>query len=378
MTGQDWIYMLNDQDELERIPNEPYADEALLQQLIADHPKLLSGDLIDPDNPPRWLLIRSEAGIPDKSDGGDRWAVDHLLLDQWGRPTFVEVKRSTDTRIRREVVGQMLDYAANASAYWPADRIRGLAVETAGGAEALEKRLTRFLSAGATPVSDDDAIETFWSTVQQHLINGEVRLLFVADRIPTELRRVIEFLNDHMPAIEVLGIEIRQYLGQNLKALVPRVVGQTEYARQSKTGKKPRSKLTREKFLALCSDEARPLFETVLAEAAAHDMNVFWGSTGFSLRVRRSSGDLASLVYGVTPEYYDDGMTHLEVYFAQLIPADEPQTLRQKLLETAPFQERGQYTLDLALEPEHIDNAGHALPLLWEAATRMNRNPAGP
>ena len=28
-------------------------------------------------------------------------------------PTLVEVKRSSDTRIRREVVGQMLDYAAN-------------------------------------------------------------------------------------------------------------------------------------------------------------------------------------------------------------------------------------------------------------------------
>ena len=29
-------------------------------------------------------------------------------------PTLVEVKRSSDTRIRREVVGQMLHYAANA------------------------------------------------------------------------------------------------------------------------------------------------------------------------------------------------------------------------------------------------------------------------
>jgi hypothetical protein len=28
-------------------------------------------------------------------------------------PTLLEVKRSSDTRIRREVVGQMLDYAAN-------------------------------------------------------------------------------------------------------------------------------------------------------------------------------------------------------------------------------------------------------------------------
>ena len=37
-----------------------------------------------------------------------------------------EVKRSTDTRIRREVVGQMLDYAADAVTYWPVTRIRSM------------------------------------------------------------------------------------------------------------------------------------------------------------------------------------------------------------------------------------------------------------
>ena len=37
---------------------------------------------------------------------------------------MVEVKRSTDTRLRRELVGQMLDYAANAVVYWPLEEIR--------------------------------------------------------------------------------------------------------------------------------------------------------------------------------------------------------------------------------------------------------------
>jgi len=57
-------------------------------------------------------------------EGGDCWFVDHLLIDQDGIPTLVEVKRSTDTRIRREVVGQMLDYAANAVVYWPVETIK--------------------------------------------------------------------------------------------------------------------------------------------------------------------------------------------------------------------------------------------------------------
>jgi hypothetical protein len=49
-------------------------------------------------------------------------------------PTLVEVKRSSDTRIRREVVGQMLDYAANAVVYWPLERLRAT-FEASEGAE---------------------------------------------------------------------------------------------------------------------------------------------------------------------------------------------------------------------------------------------------
>jgi hypothetical protein len=70
-------------------------------------------------------------GVPDPSGLGDRWSLDHLYLDQDGIPTFVECKRATDTRIRREVVAQMLDYAANGLKHWSMDQLRQAATETA-------------------------------------------------------------------------------------------------------------------------------------------------------------------------------------------------------------------------------------------------------
>ncbi len=48
---------------------------------------------------------------------------DHLFLDQDGIPTIVETKRSSDNRLRREVMAQMLDYASNALIYLPVDEI---------------------------------------------------------------------------------------------------------------------------------------------------------------------------------------------------------------------------------------------------------------
>ena len=54
-----------------------------------------------------------------------------------------------------------------------------------------------------------------------------MRLLFVADDIPRELRRIIEFLNEKMSGggVDVLGVEIRQHRGEGISALVPRIAG---------------------------------------------------------------------------------------------------------------------------------------------------------
>lgn len=51
-------------------------------------------------------------------------SLDLFLLDQDGIPTLVEVKRSSDTRTRREVVAQMLDYAANLVSFLNVNEIK--------------------------------------------------------------------------------------------------------------------------------------------------------------------------------------------------------------------------------------------------------------
>ena len=106
-------------DKLVRMDESPYASEDLLQELLEKHPNLLAGDQIDSAHPRRWLLVKREAKLASEEDGEGRWSVDHLFLDQDGIPTIVEVKRSSDTRIRREVVGQMLDYPCSSVIDFP-------------------------------------------------------------------------------------------------------------------------------------------------------------------------------------------------------------------------------------------------------------------
>jgi hypothetical protein len=90
-----------------------------LQRILEKNPDLLPGDQIDPDDPRRWLLLKREMPVPDPGNGTDRWSIDFLFADQDAMPTFVECKRCADTRARREIVGQMLEYAANGHHYGP-------------------------------------------------------------------------------------------------------------------------------------------------------------------------------------------------------------------------------------------------------------------
>ena len=102
-------------ERLVEMIEESYALEDHLQELIERHPNLLAGDQVNPDSPRRWLMLSREVAVPGEEGGAGRWSLDHLLLDQDAIPTLIEVKRSSDSRIRREVVGQMLDYARTQS-----------------------------------------------------------------------------------------------------------------------------------------------------------------------------------------------------------------------------------------------------------------------
>jgi len=215
------IFVVESGGRLQRLRESPFDSEDDFQDLIARYPDLIPGGEIDPEVPRRWLFLTREAPITDRDNGGARWALDHLFVDQEAIPTFVEVKRRGDTRLRREVVGQMLDYAANAVAYWSQDVLWEAFEKSARGrSREPAELLAEFL--------DDPAEqETFWDRVWTNLRAGRVRLLFVADHVPAELQRVIEFLNEQMNPAEVLGIELRHFSGDGLRTLVPRVVGRT-------------------------------------------------------------------------------------------------------------------------------------------------------
>jgi hypothetical protein len=226
VTELDGLFHIDGADALTAMHVTPYAAESLLQGLLTRHPDLLAGGQMDPNSPRRWLLISQEHGVPDRDEAtGDRWSLDHLFVDQDAIPTLVEVKRSSDTRIRREVVGQMMDYAANGVLYWPLDRLRETFSATQRDLLGLDPdEAVRDLTG-----DPDDDVETFFDRVFENLRAGHVRLVFVADMVPDELRRIVEFLNVQMSPAEVFAVEVKQYTAPGFtgRTIVPTVIGRT-------------------------------------------------------------------------------------------------------------------------------------------------------
>jgi ribosomal protein L7Ae-like RNA K-turn-binding protein len=261
----------------------PFEKELVLQDLLTKYPNLIPGDELDEESPRRWLLVSDEMGIPDNDGGGDRWSLDHLFLDQDGVPTYIECKRASDTRIRREVVAQMLDYAANGTAYWSIERIREKAAENAKARGKSLDEVVAELLGGA----EAEQVDAYWKLVETKLRKGQVRLVFVADEIPRELRRLVEFLNERMQDVSAVAVEIKQYLGDGRRAVVPRVIGLTEQAKATKQasgsggGKKA---ISPEDFYAACEPAARAAFQRIEAAAQEAGHLVTWYTTSFSVR----------------------------------------------------------------------------------------------
>lgn len=270
------IYTVDADNRLTAMNPAAPENEDAMQRLIADYPEIIA----DADG--ALLLIRREQPIADAE--GARWSLDHLFVTRGGVPVLVEMKRASDTRLRREVVGQMLDYAANATAHWRAGTIAASFAATAAtqGRDA-DQVLADFLGDAADP-------DAFWPQVDANFAAGRIKLVFVADAIPRELARIVEFLNEQMKA-DVRAVELSWFEGRGVRAFTPRVIGETERAQAAKGGGSATIPLSSEEWIA-----ARFAGHDDAARAGAARFAEIVEAAGWSLELPATQGSLSAVL----------------------------------------------------------------------------------
>ncbi|NMM17240.1 MAG: hypothetical protein HHJ14_08940 [Cellulomonas sp.] len=260
-------------DGLTLLEQRAYESEALLQAALAQFPEVIAGLTTAGGIEPRLMLVSREMVVASADDVPGAFSLDHLFLDQAGVPVLVEVKRSSNSEIRRQVVGQMLDYAASAVKVWSIESVRQSFERTAEAVGRDPAELVRELRA-------DIDVEEFWRAVESNLRSGRIRMVFVADALPESLVRIIEFLNEQMSSAEVLGIEVRQYVGGSHTVYVPRVVGNTSTAVAQKrtTGVQPWDEAS---FVAAvevrCTPAEASLVGRLMGDVRERGVRLVWG-----------------------------------------------------------------------------------------------------
>ncbi|MCC6943735.1 MAG: hypothetical protein IT335_04100 [Thermomicrobiales bacterium] len=146
----------------------------------------------------------------------------------------------------------------------------------------------------------ESGTEEYWRQAERNLRDGRIRLLFVADRIPVSLRRIIEFLNHQMDPAEVLALEVRQFVGaageESLQTLVPRVVGQNESRRKSSSS----VQLRRERLPEISAEEIVAGFPEATRDVLVSLLNTS-RDLGWSVRTKAHTST-QNIELGVTQE----------------------------------------------------------------------------
>jgi hypothetical protein len=254
----------------------------------------------------------------------------------------------------------MLDYAANGTSYWKMDSLRQSAAETAQkNGKSLNDEILKLLDS-----DEPSRVDQYWLQVEEKLRTANVRLIFVADSVPSELRRVVEFLNEQMTTVEVLAVEAKQFVGEGVSAIVPRLLGLTENAREVKH-QGNRKQTNQEELLSKCSSEISQFFGHVMDYAIQHGHSIYWGTSGFSIRVHFPGLDnVASIAYGYPPNTF-------QIYFAHLPFSDEDiSSLRQEILALGVFKEAPK-TLILQLHNDNLQLAKDAYELMEKRVTTL-------
>ena len=183
---------------------QPFPDEATLQEMVAENPNLLplAGS-------PRLIVLGREVQV-----GNGK--VDVLAVEPTGRPAIVEVKLRKNPDAPRAVVAQILAYAAS---------LQGLSLQSLEQGSLhgpLQKKGYASLTEAIQDQESAVDIGDFRASFQEHLNNGQFRLVLVLDDASSELESIIGYLETvTLPGLTIDLVTVKVYEVGGVQVALP-------------------------------------------------------------------------------------------------------------------------------------------------------------
>lgn len=246
----------------EVVESSAYIDEHHLQKLLDESPEIVSLDEIRPDAGPLVATVR-EYNLPVGS-------IDLLGFTARGDIVIIECKRAANTQAKREVIGQILDYAAHLweITYEDLDEkvkaIKGLSL-----AELVH-----------TKTGEDWDEEEFRGNIRSALVEGNFILIIVVDEINEELNRIVRYVNaTGSPSFSFAALEMRRFTTDQAEMLVPHVFGPVHATPRQRPASK--NKWSADSFFpelrSRHGEQAEATARAIFAWAEQKKMRNWWG-----------------------------------------------------------------------------------------------------
>ena len=244
------------------VESSAYIDESHLQKLLDESPEVVSLEEIRPGAGQLVAAIR-EFSLP-------VGYIDLLAFTAQGDIAIIECKQAKNTQAKREVIGQILDYAAH---LWEMsyesldDKVR--AIKSMSLADFVHSK-----------TGEDWDEEQFRANVRAGLADGNFILVIVVDEINDELSRIVRYVNaTGSTSFSFAALEMRRFTTEQAEMLVPHVFGPVHAApKQSSAGK---NKWSEETFFPelrrLHGDQAEANAHVILEWCKQKEFNIWWG-----------------------------------------------------------------------------------------------------
>jgi hypothetical protein len=194
-------------------------DEGFLQKLIEQCPEILPISEIDSSFDSVVHLCREMS-----TNAGP---IDNMLVTRTGQPVVVECKLWRNPEARREVIGQILDYAKELSRFSSADLQREVNKRLGTSGDVVFDRVNAIY-----PELDQIA---FNDSLTRNLRTGRIMLLIVGDGIREGVESITEYVALHSGLHFTLGlVELPVFeMPDGQKLVTPRVVAHTVLVRRT-------------------------------------------------------------------------------------------------------------------------------------------------
>jgi hypothetical protein len=204
------------------VKSKPFVYEELLERSIADIPELLPLEVISDEAAYYQTLGRqwpAGTGIADV-----------ILVGSDGVLTIVETKLKRNPEHRREVIAQLLEYAAYLSEWTIHDIARRTEayyssedIPAARRGLSFDDLLKEFLE------DSEGTVEAFRATIEQNLKSGRLRLIVAVDEVGEQAQKIVTFLNANSN-FDIFLLQITAYDEGDRNIFVPALYG---YARKT-------------------------------------------------------------------------------------------------------------------------------------------------